>query len=368
MTRDSTRADAQRSQRLNFAAGASRVLLAIMALTVIPLLYPSVVELRPVFYGYLSAALVAQVLIYLERGGWLRPFLGGLVDFAVLTMILHHVGSASSFMVTFYTFGAVLNTLAVGKRMGLAMAIIAIFMYGTTVTLESFGVIAYAPGAPEWVSRVSPAPSAIIPLVGLTGFTTVLSSLIVGALVSRIRAEERALESANRRLTDLSLRDPLTGVFNRRYLLEELSRALDSERDPSSTVAVAMLDLDGFKPVNDEHGHLLGDRLLREIAQGLRASVRADDFVCRFGGDEFVVLLFGIDESSAEDRAKEIAETVRGIGVRFEPRCAVTASVGVSVGRPGDDPEEVIRKADARAYAAKRAGGDSVVVSELPAA
>lgn len=349
------------SQRLNFAAGASRVFLAVAALTVIPALYPSVAQLRPVIYGYLGVALVAQVLIWLGRGGWWRPLLGGFADCAILTLLLHHVGSASSFLVTFYAFGAVLNTLVVGKRMGLTMSIVATAMYGTLLSLESSGVIPYAPGAPDWISKTAPSPAMLVPLVGLTGLTTIVSSMIVGGLVARIRAEEREFERANRRLTDLSVRDPLTGVFNRRYLLDELGRALLETRDPSATVAVAMLDLDGFKPVNDTYGHLRGDRLLCDIADGIRAAVRADDFVCRFGGDEFVVLLFGADEQTAEDRAREIAETVRRIGRKFDPACGVTASVGVAVGRPGDDPADVLRRADARAYSAKRAGGDRVV-------
>jgi diguanylate cyclase (GGDEF)-like protein len=356
------------SQRLNFAAGGSRVLLAVATLTVFPALYPSLVELRAFFYAYLAAALFAQVLIYLGRGGWLRPFLGGVADFAALTLILHHVGSASSFLVTLYGFGAVLNTLVVGKRMGFALTMIAMTMYGTVLALESFGVIPYAPGAPDWIARTAPKPATLIPLIALTGFTTLISSMIVGGLVARIRAEERELERANRRLTDLTVRDPLTGVFNRRYLIDELSRALDEGNDPKSSVAVAMLDLDGFKPVNDTHGHLLGDRLLCDIAEGLRASVRADDFVCRFGGDEFVVLLLGADEQVAEDRAREIAATVRAIGQRFQPSSAVTASVGVAIGRPGDDPADVLRCADARAYSAKRAGGDRVVAGDLPGA
>jgi diguanylate cyclase (GGDEF)-like protein len=356
------------SQRLNFAAGASRVLLAVATLTIFPVVYPSVVELRPYFYAYLAAASVAQVFIYLGRGGWLRPFLGGLADFAVLTLILHHVGSASSFLAMLYAFGAVLNTLVVGKRMGLAMTMIAMTMYGTVLALESFGVIPYAPGAPSWIAQTAPEPTSLIPLIALTGFSTLVSSMIVGGLIARIRAEERELERANRRLTDLSIRDPLTGVFNRRYLIDELSRALDVANDPKSSVAVAMLDLDGFKPVNDTHGHLLGDRLLCDIAEGLRASVRADDFVCRFGGDEFVVLLLGADEQVAEDRAREIATTVRNTGKRFHPASGVTASVGVAIGRPGDDPADVLRRADARAYSAKRAGGDRVVAEDLTGA
>jgi diguanylate cyclase (GGDEF)-like protein len=364
----SIRASSLDPHMLNFAAGLMRIVLVVLFLTIVPVLYPSLVELRPIFFAYLPVAIVGQVFIYLRRGRWLRPLIGGFADLAVITLILHHLGSASSALVTFYAFAAVVNTLVVGKRMGLALSAIAMVMYGTTLTLESFGVVPYAPGAPDWVARTAPDPASLIPLIALTGFTTLVPAMIVGGLLARIRAEERELERANRRLTDLSIRDPLTGVFNRRYLLDELANALDARHDPDSTVAVAMLDLDGFKPVNDTHGHLLGDRLLCEIAEGIKASVRSDDLVCRFGGDEFVVLLIGADETAAEDRAREIATAVRAVGRRFDPKRGVTASVGVAVGRPGDDPADVLRRADTRAYAAKRAGGDHVVLHDLTVA
>jgi diguanylate cyclase (GGDEF)-like protein len=122
-----------------------------------------------------------------------------------------------------------------------------------------------------------------------------------------------------------------------------------------------MFDLDGFKRINDTRGHARGDALLKEIADALSRGVRPGDLVCRYGGDEFVVLLWRTRGDEAEQRGAELAEIVRRVGRRFEPELPVTASVGVSVARPGDTTLELLRRADERAYGAKRAGGDRVV-------
>lgn len=348
-------------QLLPFLAGLSRCALALGTFTIFPVLYPSIGAYRPLFVGYLIIALVLQTMIYFGKGGWTRPMIGGIVDFAVLTVVLHHVGSASSIFVMLYTFGSILNMLVVGRAMGTIMAVIGVAMYSTTLLLEAAGVIPYAPGAPHWITQTGPELSEVFVLIALTMMTNIGSAIVVGGLLSKIQQEERELERANRRLTDLSIRDPLTGLFNRRFLVEELNRALSAEGIKARPFALAMIDLDNFKHVNDGHGHLIGDRLLIEIAEGLAGSVRSDDIVCRFGGDEFLVVLFGVKDGLARERAEALAETVRTIGARFNEDVRVTASVGVTVAVPGESVEDVIKRADDLAYLAKRASGDRVM-------
>ncbi|NLE47742.1 MAG: GGDEF domain-containing protein [Sandaracinaceae bacterium] len=348
-------------QLLPFLAGLSRCVLAFGTFTIFPVLYPSMAAYRPLFIGYLIIALILQTMIYFGKGGWGRPMVGGIVDFAVLTLILHHVGSASSIFVILYTFGSILNMLVVGRVMGTLMAIIGVIMYATTLLLEATGVIPYAPGAPHWIAKTGPDLSAVFVLIALAAIANIGSAIVVGGLLTKIQQEERELERANRRLTDLSIRDPLTGLFNRRFLVEELNRALGLDGGEMRPFALAMIDLDNFKYVNDGHGHLIGDRLLVEIADGLAAAVRSDDIVCRFGGDEFLVVLFGVKDNLARERAEALAETVRTIGARFGDDVRVTASVGVTVAMPGDTVEDVIKRADDLAYLAKRASGDRVM-------
>jgi diguanylate cyclase (GGDEF)-like protein len=123
-------------------------------------------------------------------------------------------------------------------------------------------------------------------------------------------------------------------------------------------MAVLMMDLDGFKHVNDEQGHLAGDALLKEIARKVVQAMRVVDVVGRFGGDEFVVLLPDTDSSQAEIVAERIVRTIREVGTAADPRRPVTVSVGVAIPRIDDDVSVVLNQADEAAYAAKQEGGD----------
>jgi diguanylate cyclase (GGDEF)-like protein len=133
----------------------------------------------------------------------------------------------------------------------------------------------------------------------------------------------------------VSRTDVLTGLPNRRAFEE----ALAAER---GTVTVLLIDADGFKQVNDQHGHAAGDRLLAQIADALRLTVRTSDHVARLGGDEFAIILRRTDREHAATVARSLRQ------IQFGP---VTLSIGVA---EGDNPTEVLAEADRRMYAAKR--------------
>ena len=145
--------------------------------------------------------------------------------------------------------------------------------------------------------------------------------------------------------------DRLTGIPNRHTFFEELGRRLAPE--DGVPCGVLFCDLDGFKVVNDVHGHAVGDAVLAEVAARLQAVAGADDVVARFGGDEFVVLSPGC----AEDEVAELADRVRSRVTAPVPTVAgalrVGVSVGGTVGRPGDAPDEVVARADRAMYGAK---------------
>jgi diguanylate cyclase (GGDEF)-like protein len=166
-----------------------------------------------------------------------------------------------------------------------------------------------------------------------------------------------------RRLREIGLRDHLTGVFNRRYFLEVLSLEFDHSREIGRPLAVAMVDVDGFKRYNDTHGHPKGDRVLVLIADFLARNLRRSDLLARYGGDEFVVLLLetptegaGALISRIQERAGIWLKDVLGAGDSY-----VNLSFGLSSLVPGDaGPMDIIRRADEHLYKAKKAGGGVV--------
>ncbi|MBB3190943.1 diguanylate cyclase [Halomonas cerina] len=157
--------------------------------------------------------------------------------------------------------------------------------------------------------------------------------------------------------------DPLTGLLNRRGFERRLEEALVAWQKAGTPAALLLLDLDHFKPINDQGGHALGDEMLQRIAETLTREVRISDYVARQGGDEFAVLLPGCSAPQALAIAEALREAVAAIGVSHAGReYRVTLSVGVTSLMAGDrQSDEVIARADAASYQAKRSGRNAVI-------
>ena len=163
-----------------------------------------------------------------------------------------------------------------------------------------------------------------------------------------------------------SVRDPLTGLYNRRYLEEVLDRELRRTSRAAQSLGILMIDLDHFKSFNDTYGHDAGDAVLREIGVSLTKGIRAEDFVCRFGGEEFVVILPTADLASSRARAERLRVRTKELTILHQSRSMgmITISVGVaSFPEHGTSPKELMAAADAALYEAKRGGRDQVVVA-----
>ncbi len=166
-----------------------------------------------------------------------------------------------------------------------------------------------------------------------------------------------------------SVRDPLTGLFNRRYLEETLTREIDRARRKGTALAVAMTDLDHFKRLNDTWGHEAGDQVLRHFAALLRAHFRTQDVLCRYGGEEFALVFPDCTTEQAKGRAESLLAELRGSAISYgdEAIAGVTASMGIAgYPRQGATPEALLRHADHALYEAKRAGRDRVHVAPEP--
>ena len=182
-------------------------------------------------------------------------------------------------------------------------------------------------------------------------------------------AKVMEIEILNERLREQAIRDPLTGVYNRRYLDETIARDMARASRSGLPLSVAALDLDRFKQVNDTHGHATGDLVLQRLADVLRANVRASDLVCRSGGEEFVVVMPGASLKAALTRAERWRErfakelvSVRGA---VDATVSATVSIGVALHRSRRETfDACLDRADAALYAAKRGGRNRVVSAE----
>jgi diguanylate cyclase (GGDEF)-like protein/PAS domain S-box-containing protein len=171
-------------------------------------------------------------------------------------------------------------------------------------------------------------------------------------------------KEAEATLVHKTLHDPLTGLPNRQLFLQRLEWARSERLASRSGVAVVFIDMDGFKAVNDTHGHHAGDELLVAVARRLREAVRPSDDVARYGGDEFLVLAGAVDTvDDATQLAWRLANTLRA-PFRVDGQIVrVTASLGIAFSsNPQEDTEELVRKADAAMYIAKQRGSNRVAI------
>ena len=170
-------------------------------------------------------------------------------------------------------------------------------------------------------------------------------------------------------LRDQSIKDPLTGLFNRRYLEETLEREISRAARSGKPIGLMMMDIDHFKQLNDTFGHPGGDALMRELGALLQSHTRVEDAACRYGGDEFVVLLPESPLDVTVLRAEEIRQAAYQFNIMHEGSVlsGVTLTIGVSAyPNHGADMDGLVHAADEAMYRAKRAGGDRVQRAEPP--
>jgi diguanylate cyclase (GGDEF)-like protein len=174
------------------------------------------------------------------------------------------------------------------------------------------------------------------------------------AAAARLRVEQDALLRRSQQLESDSRSDPLTGVANRRVLDEALRRRVSGRRRPDRPTTVVVVDIDHFKQINDERGHLVGDQVLRQVGELLGEQVREDDVCARYGGDEFVLVLTATAEQAAGVAARATAEIARFPWGRIASELAVTVTCGLAERQPDHSPGTLFAAADADLLAAKR--------------
>jgi diguanylate cyclase (GGDEF)-like protein/PAS domain S-box-containing protein len=209
-------------------------------------------------------------------------------------------------------------------------------------------------------------------LLGVLTLTTTRRDRPIDVVVQLATAvaEHIALALANIKLRDTlrsqSIRDPLTGLFNRRYMEESLEREVRRAQRSRHPVGVIMLDLDHFKTLNDAHGHDAGDEVLRAVGALLQRSVRAEDIACRYGGEEFTLILPEASLVDASHRAEYLRQAVKVLTIDHPdhhlPPASLSAGVAIYPDH-GPSPTAVLRAADEALYRAKQLGRDRVATN-----
>jgi diguanylate cyclase (GGDEF)-like protein len=187
-------------------------------------------------------------------------------------------------------------------------------------------------------------------------------SAVEQEVAKRLWAEEE-LTKANRRLHHQAMRDALTGLYNRRYFEESFARELSRARRGKELLGLMMIDIDHFKRCNDTFGHAAGDAVLRAVAKYMQLQTRGEDMLCRYGGEEFVLVQAQASADAVLQRAETFRQGVQGVEVEHDGKRVgpVTISIGIAIFPDhGADGQALLQAADEAMYRAKQGGRNRV--------
>jgi diguanylate cyclase (GGDEF)-like protein len=272
--------------------------------------------------------------------------------FVVLVLVLPTLGPGETLK-----FG-VLQLLVLFTVLGMLAGAWVIWDLGRRI-----GALMASEGAPTGFERRQDEVGTLMTSYNQMRLTIEQQAAENNRFATRLDAAYKELESTNARLKETSFKDEVTGLYNRRFFTLRLEEELSRYRRFNHPVSVVLLDLDGFKAVNDEFGHVVGDETLRGVAQILMKHSRGINVVSRYGGDEFAVLLVETSKAGARLYADRIREVVAKYP--FEHGKVVTSSFGVA-SLPDDEAgtaEQLFRAADEALYSAKKAGKNQVAVA-----
>lgn len=188
---------------------------------------------------------------------------------------------------------------------------------------------------------------------------------VTADLLLRAAVYARERHDLREKIRRMAVIDELTGISNRRYCFSELQRLVEMTRRHDTPLSLLMIDLDHFKQVNDTHGHQAGDAVLRHAAATMRATLRATDTLCRYGGEEFVALLPEIGQAAALQTAERLRAALTAAPCPTAAAAIpVTVSVGVATWRAGDTDDTLLSRADGALYRAKEQGRNRCLVAD----
>jgi len=329
----------------------------------------------------LAAIALPVIVVFIAAGSPLLGSYGGLlVGFVVVLAAAYALNRAGRYNASAWlTIGATLiatwaavaleNTIFNSNLVPLAYVVLPIFLGGILLSARATALLGASQVAALVLLKVlNPAstnnswPSVVL-FVFFLSVLSVVAAIINQQDLEQIRTQSLLLIDIAARLREQSVRDMLTGLFNRRYLEETLERELGRAERAQCPLGVMMIDIDHFKHFNDTYGHAVGDALLRELGALLRANVRNSDVACRYGGEEFVLLLPEASLEVTRLRAEHIRAgaariQLRAGGLPVEP---FTLSIGLAeFPQDGATDQALLKRADDALYRAKHAGRDRI--------
>jgi len=270
----------------------------------------------------------------------------------VLAYIMYHAGHARAAFIVFYLVVLLFGVFRLSGTRLMLLALLALAAHGTMLAL----LIARDPQ----IDRVAVFAEFAVLCVVLPWFA------VIGGYVNRLRVRladsHRSLQAAYERIEQLAIRDELTGLYNRRYLMECLAGERSRAERFGAPLCVCLIDIDHFKAINDTLGHAAGDAVLRGLAKVASAALRTIDIVGRFGGEEFLVVLPGTPLAGAAAAAERLRAGVEGARFEMLGDREVTATVGVVEYARGEELSALLARADRALYAGKAGGRNRVVL------
>ncbi len=346
---------ALRMQRYLIAAGSS----VLVCLTLIVFAFLQLLPWRAALHGSLAIALLLVLFYLVFRTGFNLRFSDPSLtteqaSAAILTLayIMYHAGEARPALIVFYLMAMLFGVLRLNGRRLMVLALLALAAHGTMLAL----LLARDPQ----VDRAALLTEFVVLLVVLPWFAA------MGGYVNRLRLRlsdsHRNLKDAYDRIEQLAIRDELTGLYNRRFLMECLARERSRAERLSAPLCVCLVDIDRFKAINDTLGHAAGDAVLRGLAKVASAALRTIDIVGRFGGEEFLVVLPGTPLAGAAAAAERLRVGVQGTRYEMLGERQVTATFGVVEYARGEELAALLARADRALYAGKARGRNQVVL------
>jgi diguanylate cyclase (GGDEF)-like protein len=302
------------------------------------------------------------VVFLLIRSGWSLRFTDPSLTLA--QMLYAITCAAAAYPIAGQGAGATLGVLAMVLNFGMfglstrqivAVALYAVFSFGLVIA----ALVWWLPGSVSTGVALAHLMMVVLEVIGVSFLTSRLQRMR-----DRLRKRKADLEEALERIRTMAMRDDLTGLVNRRHMMELLTQECHRGERSGRSFSLALLDIDHFKQVNDQHGHAVGDEVLRAFARATAGVVRASDTLARWGGEEFVLMLPDTPPEIGVRCLERLRESVALMRVPSrEGIVQVTVSAGLTRRRNGETIEQTIDRADRALYSAKAQGRNRVVVS-----